>query len=558
MEWWKDAVVYQIYPRSFKDSDGDGFGDLQGVIQKLDYLADLGVDALWLSPIFMSPQKDNGYDVSDYRTIDPRFGTNADMYQLIAEAHNRGLKIIMDLVANHSSDQHRWFLESKKAKDNPYRDYYIWKDAQADGSPPNNWGSMFSGSAWQWDADTEQYYLHYFLKEQPDLNWENPQLREEIYDLMRFWMAKGVDGWRMDVIGSISKDQTFPSYDSDERYVVGEYHSNGPRLHEYLREMHREVLQPFGAMTVGEGNGSDVEAAKLFTDPTRSELNMIFTFSHMDIDTEPTEQLGKWAVKPFDLVALKHDLALWQEGLNAIGWNTLYLENHDQARVISRWGNDTNYREASATAFATILHGLKGTPFIYQGEEIGMVNNQFELRDYDDVEIHNAYRDLVEQRQLLSAEAFMAAVHLKARDHARTPMQWDATAKAGFTTGTPWMKLNPRYPEINVAAALAEPRSIYHYYQRLIALRKRESVLRDGRFELLLPNDKALFAYTRTTATEKIFVIANMSEEAVTTIPSLAVEGAFETLLGNYEQAPDLANLQSLRPYEAVIYKKQK
>ncbi|EUJ39204.1 glycoside hydrolase family 13 protein [Brochothrix campestris] len=556
MEWWKDAVVYQIYPRSFKDSNGDGFGDLQGVIQKLDYLAKLGVDALWLSPIFMSPQKDNGYDVSDYRMIDPRFGTNADMYQLIDEAHARGLKIIMDLVANHSSDQHRWFLESKKAKDNPYRDYYIWKDAQADGSPPNNWGSMFSGSAWQWDDVTEQYYLHYFLKEQPDLNWENPQLREEIYDLMRFWMAKGVDGWRMDVIGSISKDQTFPSYDSDEHYVVGEYHSNGPRLHEYLREMHREVLQPFGAMTVGEGNGSDVEAAKLFTDPKRAELNMIFTFSHMDIDTQPTEQLGKWAVKPFDLVALKQDLALWQDGLNDNGWNTLYFENHDQARVVSRWGNDTTYREASATAFATVLHGLKGTPFIYQGEEIGMVNNQFELRDYDDVEIHNAYRDLVEQRQLLSAEEFMTAVHLKARDHARTPMQWDASTHAGFTTGTPWLNVNPRYQEINVAAALNQQNSIYHYYQRLIALRKSEPVFREGKFELLLPADRALFVYTRTTATATLLVIANMSDTAVTERPSLAVEGPFETLLGNYEQTPDFANLQGLRPYEAIIYQK--
>ncbi|MPQ29555.1 alpha-glucosidase [Brochothrix thermosphacta] len=556
MEWWKDAVIYQIYPRSFKDSTGNGFGDLRGVIEKLDYLESLGVDGLWLSPIFESPQKDNGYDISDYRKIDPRFGTNEDMYELIEKAHAKGMKIIMDLVANHSSDQHRWFQESKKSKDNPYRDYYIWKDAQADGSPPNNWGSIFSGGAWEWDETTEQYYLHYFLKEQPDLNWENPKLREEIYDLMRFWMAKGVDGWRMDVIGAISKDQSFPAYDSDEQYVVGEYHSNGPRLHEFIQEMNREVLAPFNAMTVGEGNGSDIESAKLFTDPERNELNMIFTFTHMGVDERPTAQLGKWGMKPFDLVELKADLALWQTALNERFWNTLYFENHDQARVVSRWGNDTTYHHQSATAFATVLHGLKGTPFVYQGEEIGMVNSSFPIEDYDDVEIHNAYKDLVQERQLLSEADFMAAVETKGRDNARTPMQWDATANAGFTTGTPWLKVNPRFEEINVEKAVADKGSIFHYYQKLIALRHNEELFRTGEFELTNSEDPRLFTYTRTLGDEQLIIVANMSAENYQPLPLLSTEKATgELLISNYADTPAIDVISVLRPYEAAIYK---
>lgn len=478
-QWWKEAVVYQIYPRSFYDSNGDGFGDLQGVIQKLDYIKSLGADVIWLCPVFDSPQDDNGYDISDYRSIYEKFGTNDDMFQLIDEVHKRGMKIIMDLVVNHTSDEHAWFAESRKSKDNPYRDYYFWKDPKADGSEPNNWGSIFSGPAWTLDERTGQYYLHYFSKKQPDLNWENEAVRREVYDLMTFWMDRGVDGWRMDVIGSISKFVDFPDYETDDSrpYVVGRYHSNGPRLHEFIQEMNREVLSRYDCMTVGEANGSDVEEAKKYTDPSRHELNMIFTFEHMDIDTKQHSPNGKWQMKPFDPIALKKTMTRWQTALMNVGWNTLYFENHDQPRVISRWGNDRELRKQCAKAFATVLHGMKGTPFIYQGEEIGMTNSEMPLEMYDDLEIKNAYRELVIENKTMTEEDFRKAVAKKGRDHARTPMQWDDGKYAGFTDGEPWLAVNPRYQEINVKESLADEDSIFYYYQKLIGLRKQNKVI---------------------------------------------------------------------------------
>ena len=380
-DWWKNSVVYQIYPRSFKDSNGDGFGDLKGIIEKLPYLQNLGIDVIWLSPVFDSPQDDNGYDISDYRKIYAGFGSNEDMDELIGKAHEHGIKIILDLVVNHTSDEHAWFVESRKSKDSKYRDYYIWKDPKADGSEPNNWGSSFCGSAWEYDEERGQYYLHFYSRKQPDLNWENETVRKEIYDLMKFWMDKGADGWRMDVIASISKDQSFPDYPKTDgrKYYTGKYHSNGPRLHEFIHEMNREVRSKYDCMTVGEAPGSTPEVARLFTDPEREELNMIFTFEHMNIDRIPGSVNRKWELKPFDLRDLKRVMSEWQNKLYNKGWNALYFVNHDQPRVISRWGNDTTYREECAKAYATVLHGMQGTPYVYQGEEIGMTNVQFPL-----------------------------------------------------------------------------------------------------------------------------------------------------------------------------------
>ncbi len=555
-EWWKEAVVYQIYPRSFYDSNGDGFGDLQGVIQKLDYIKHLGADVIWLSPVFDSPQDDNGYDISDYRNMYEKFGTNEDMFQLIDEVHQRGMKIIMDLVVNHTSDEHAWFAESRKSKDNPYRDYYYWKDPKTDGSEPNNWGSIFSGPAWTFDEGTGQYYLHYFSKKQPDLNWENEAVRREVYDLMRFWMDKGVDGWRMDVIGSISKYIDFPDYETDgsRRYIVGRYHSNGPRLHEFIQEMNREVLSHYDCMTVGEANGSDTEEAKKYTDESRHELNMIFTFEHMDIDTEPHSPNGKWQIKPFDLIALKKTMTRWQNALMNVGWNTLYFENHDQPRVISRWGNDGELRKLCAKAFATVLHGMNGTPFIYQGEEIGMVNSDMPLEMYDDLEIKNAYRELVVENKTMSEKDFLKAITKKGRDHARTPMQWDAGKHAGFTVGDPWIAVNSRYHEINVKESLDDLDSIFYYYQKLIQLRKQYKILIDGDYQLLLEDDPQIFSYIREYQGEKLLVVVNLSEDkALFELPQELIHERWKVLISNYsEERADLKSI-CLAPYEAVM-----
>ena len=555
-KWWKNAVVYQIYPRSFMDSNGDGFGDLPGVIQKLDYLKELGIDVIWLSPVFDSPQDDNGYDIRDYRKIYERFGTNEDMQELINEAHRRGIKVVLDLVVNHSSDEHAWFVESCKSKDNKYSDYYIWKDPKEDGSEPNNWGSSFCGSAWEYCEERGQYYLHFYSKKQPDLNWENPKVRKEVYDLMKFWMDKGADGWRMDVIASISKDQSYPDYPEEpgRKYYTGKYHSNGPKLHEFIQEMNQEVLSKYDCMTVGEAPGSTPEVACLFTDPDRKELDMIFTFEHMNIDRIPGDINRKWAVKPFDLRSLKQVMSDWQNKLHGHGWNALYFENHDQPRVISRWGNDKEYREVCAKAYATVLHGMQGTPYIYQGEEIGMTNIYLPIQEYEDIEVRNAYQELVVKEKTISEETFQQAVWNKSRDNGRTPMQWDDSEYAGFTTGKPWFTVNPRYKEINVKQALEDPNSIFYYYKRLITLRHTEPLLTKGDYQLLLPEDENIFAYLRTTDEERWLIAANMSEKVVdiNMLKSYVHGNDCEIKISNYGRT----NLEEkLCPYEAFMLK---
>lgn len=552
-KWWKNAVVYQIYPRSFQDSDGDGFGDLPGVVSRLDYLKKLGIDVIWLSPVFDSPQDDNGYDIRDYRKIYDRFGKNEDMERLIAEAHRRGIKVVLDLVVNHTSDEHAWFVESRKSRDNTYSDYYIWKDPKPDGTPPNNWGSSFCGSAWEYCKERNQYYLHFYSKKQPDLNWENPSLRREVYDLMDFWMEKGADGWRMDVIASISKNQDFPDYPEEpgKTYYTGKYHSNGPRLHEFIQEMNREVMSRYDCMTVGEAPGSTPEVAQLFTAPERKELDMIFTFEHMNIDRIPGSVNRKWALKPFDLRELKRVMTQWQTKLYKKGWNALYFENHDQPRVISRWGNDQEYREVCAKAYATVLHGMQGTPYIYQGEEIGMTNVHYDLADYEDIEVRNAYQELVVKEKSISEEDFRRAVWNKSRDNARTPMQWDGTEHAGFTKGTPWFQVSERYGEINVENALRDPDSIFYYYQKLIKLRHEEPLLTEGEYVLLLEDDPDIFAYLRRSEKETWLVAANLSEKTlpVDTILTYAGERQ-EFLISNYGRT-DMDG--ELKPYEAFM-----
>lgn len=554
MEWWKKSVVYQVYPRSFNDTNGDGIGDIKGITEKLDYLNDLGIDVIWLSPVFESPQDDNGYDISDYRKIWSTFGTNEDMYELIEEAHKRNIKIVMDLVVNHSSDEHFWFKESKKSKESPYRDYYFWRDEK------NNWGSYFSGSAWEYDEITQQYYLHLFTKKQPDLNWENPKLRNEIWDMMKFWMEKGVDGWRLDVISSISKFTDFPNYDeSMGKYPIGKYHSNGPRLHEYLHEMYTEVLSKYDCMTVGEAPGSTIDNALLFCGKDREELNMIFTFDHMDLDKVPNSDIGKWDVKELDLVDLKDNFKLWQNGLYNKGWNSLYFENHDQPRVISRWGNDKEYRVECAKMFATILHMMQGTPYIYQGEEIGMINAHYDIEEYDDVEIRNAYKDLVLDRKILTKEKFMNAVYKIGRDNARTPIQWDSTENAGFTTGKPWLKINPRYDEINVEKALKDENSIFYYYKKLIELRHEDDLITEASFDLIDRENKNIFAYERKIEEKSLIVVANFYEKEIDfTLPNEFDIGKYSLILSNYEGYIHRENIISLRPFEAIILKNYK
>ncbi|MBR6896364.1 MAG: alpha-glucosidase [Lactococcus sp.] len=545
-KWWKNAVIYQIYPKSFNDTNGDGIGDIAGIIEKIPYLKTLGVDGLWISPLYLSPQVDNGYDITDYRVIDPMFGTNEDMYDLIKLAHAAGIKIIMDFVANHTSDQAFWFQESRKSRNNFFSDFYIWQDAKPDGSEPNNWGSNFGGSAWTFDEMRQQYYLHYYAAEQPDLNWENETVREYIYDMMRFWKSKGVDGWRMDVITSISKDLSFPD---NVKNLTTSNQQNGPRMHEFIHEMNRQVLAPCEMMSVGESPAAKASDAPSLVSPSREELDMIFTFEHMHIDRKPGDVNGRWALQKRDLVALKRILSDWQLALRDNGWNALYFENHDRARVISRWGNDTTYRYASATAFATILHGLQGTPYIYQGEEIGMVNAVYELSEYDDIELHGNYEQYVVQQQTISHDAFMQAAYKVSRDHARTPMQWSDDKHAGFSDGQPWLKVNPRFPEINVANDLASKQSIFAYYQKLIQLRKSSDLLLEGSFELLLPDDDNLFIYKRSWQGDTWLIVANFSEE-MQPFP-LATECS-EIILTNSDRQ-DLSG--QLKPYEAFIAK---
>lgn len=549
--WWKEAVVYQIYPRSFKDSDGDGVGDIQGIVSKLDYLQELGVDVIWLSPVYKSPNDDNGYDISDYFEIMDEFGTMQDWTQLLDGLHERGMKLLMDLVVNHTSDEHAWFAESRSSKDNPYRDYYIWRPGKGGNTPPNNWRSFFSGSAWKYDDTTGEYYLHLFSKKQPDLNWDNPKLRQSVYEMMAFWLDKGVDGFRMDVINLISKVPGLPDDGEDGLGDGSPYFMNGPHVHDYLREMNVQVLSKYDVMTVGETPGVSVEEALKYTGADRKELQMVFQFEHMDVDAGEGD---KWTVVPWTLQKLRGVLHKWQTGLAEDGWNSLYLNNHDQPRMVSRFGNDGEYRVPSAKMLATLLHTLKGTPYIYQGEELGMTNIQFNsIEDYRDIEILNMYEERVTQGNA-DPGTIMEAIHVKGRDNARTPMQWNAGPNAGFTTGMPWIRINPNYKEINAEASMSDPDSIFRYYQRLIALRKQNPVMVYGDYQLLLQDHEQIYAYTRTLD-EVIWLIAlNFSESAAILELDERYSGMKrELIIGNYPE--DGMETERLRPYEARVYR---
>ena len=548
-KWWQNSVVYQIYPRSFQDSNGDGIGDIQGIIKRLDYLQELGIDAIWLSPVCKSPQDDNGYDISDYQDIDPMFGNLDDMEQLISEAKKRNIRIIMDLVLNHSSDEHRWFTEAKKSKDNPYHDYYVWRDGE-EGVYPNDMNSVFGGPAWEWVPELKQYYFHQFSVKQPDLNWENPKLRREIYDMILWWMDKGVGGFRLDVIDQIAKEPDL------------KITNNGPRLHEFIQELSRETFQKGDLITVGEAWGADIDRAKLYSKPDGSEFSMVFQFEHMMLDQEPGKE--KWDFCPLPFVKLKKCLEKWQKELHGCGWNSLFWDNHDLPRIVSRWGNDKEYRVESAKMLATILHGMEGTPYVYQGEELGMTNVRFEsIEQYQDIEIRNMYRERLEKGY--AEKDIMESIYAKGRDNARTPMQWDDTENAGFTTGTPWLGVNPNYTEINARSQLHDENSVFHYYKKLIQLRKENSIFVEGDFTLLLPEDENIFAYVREYEGRKLLVAANFTDKEVECpllkewgVP-VSEDGADKSrdngvlLIHNYN---DLPSRQKLRPYEAMMWEK--
>ena len=527
--WWQSAVFYQIYPKSFQDTTGSGIGDLKGIISRLDYLEKLGIDGIWLSPVCASPQVDNGYDVSDYCAIDPMFGTLEDMENLISEAKKRGISIIMDLVLNHCSDQHFWFQEALKGRDNPYHDYFIWRDGEAN-TPPNDMCSVFGGPAWTFAPELGQWYFHQFVPQQPDMNWDNPKVRQGLYSFIRFWVEKGVEGFRLDVIDQIAKVP-------DEKITA-----NGPRLHEFLRELSAQAFCEEGLVTVGEAWGANVERAKLYSNPDGSELSMVFQFEHMCLD-QTTWQ--KWDFAPLELVKLKDCLRRWQQDLAGKGWNSLFFNNHDLPRIVSRWGNDKEYRVESAKMLATMLHGMQGTPYIFQGEELGMTNIKLPLEKYVDVEIHNLFRDRTAEGY--SPEAVMESIWKRGRDNARTPMQWTAGENAGFTTGEPWLTINPNYTEINAEAALADENSVFYHYQKLISIRKSYDVIRDGSFTLLCPEDEAVFAYTRDTHNAHLLVVCNFTGEN----QQFAVPESFKNgkcLLSNYSDTADC-----LRPYEAMM-----
>lgn len=554
--WWKECVVYQIYPRSFYDSNGDGVGDLRGIIEKLDYLERLGVDVVWLSPVYKSPNDDNGYDISDYRAIMDEFGTMADWEELLAGLHGRGIKLIMDLVVNHTSDEHAWFVESRRSKDSPYRDWYIWRPGK-DGREPNNWASFFSGSAWEYDAATDEYYLHLFSKKQPDLNWENPAVRAAVYEMMHWWLQKGIDGFRMDVINVISKVPGLPdvvAFDDSPYQFGGQYFIQGPRLMEFLREMKEEVLSKYDILTVGETPLVTPEDAVMITDEEDGVLNMLFQFQHMGLDWDGP---SKWYQKPWSLLDLKWVTSRWQKALEGKGWNSQYLSNHDQPRPVSRFGDDGVYRVESAKMLATFLHMLQGTPYIYQGDEIGMTNVAFDLiEDYRDLETLNAYRELVEEKRIEPAVA-LEMIRPASRDNARTPMQWDGREHGGFTTGMPWIQVNPNYRTINVEQALADPNSIFYYYQRLIWLRKENPVIVYGRYDLILEDDEEIYAFTRTLGTERLLVILNFrGNRPVFVLPGEVLFREKALLIGNYEVEgdEDIGRLV-LRPYEARVYR---
>ena len=555
--WWKESVVYQIYPRSFCDSNGDGIGDLNGITSKLDYLKELGVDVIWLSPVYKSPNDDNGYDISDYQDIMDEFGTMEDFDRMLATAHEKGIKIMMDLVVNHTSDEHKWFIESRKSTDNPYRDYYIWRPAKEDGSLPNNWGSCFSGPAWEYDKTTDMYFLHLFSKKQPDLNWDNPVVRQEVFDMMNWWLEKGVDGFRMDVISLISKEQ--PELPDKEPgingYATFNVSANGPHVHEYLQEMRQKALNNADTITVGECSGVTLEEAKKYARSDEKELNMVFQFEHMDVDSD--EKAGKWTTRKMDLRDLKKILTRWQKGLQDIAWNSLYWENHDQPRSVSRFGNDSDeYREVSAKMLATCIHMMQGTPYVYQGEELGMTNCPFNtLENFRDLESINAFHELTEQGKM-TEEEMMAAIGYKGRDNARTPMQWDDSANAGFSgaDATPWIMVNPNYTKINAKDQVSREDSVFKYYQKLIRLRHESDLIVYGTYDLILDDDKDIYAYIRTLGDEKLIVYCNFSENTrEVELPEEFTDG--KILISNYNDAK-VSEKITLRPYEAIVIQK--
>ena len=556
--WWKECVVYQIYPRSFYDSNGDGIGDLRGILQKLDYLKELGIDVIWLCPVYKSPNDDNGYDISGYQEIIAEFGTLGDWDELLSEMHKRGLKLVMDLVVNHTSDEHPWFIESRKSKDNPFRDFYIWRPAK-NGNEPNNWRSFFGGSAWQYDEGTGEYYLHLFTKKQPDLNWENPRVREEVYKMMDWWLQKGIDGFRMDVINMISKVPGLPDTPvvTKDRYQFGgQYFINGPRLMEFLTEMKQKVLARYDILTVGETPLVTTQDAIRITNEETGALKMLFQFEHIDTSAEtgasPDQLLKSWK-----LSELKDVMTRWQKGLQDRAWNSIFFSNHDQPRVVSRLGDDGQYRVESAKLIATLTHMLQGTPYVYQGDEIGMTNVAFgSIEDYRDVATINLYKEAVEQKGI-DPKFVLDVIHARSRDNARTPMQWDSNEQAGFTTGTPWIKVNPNYKEINVAHALADPSSVFHYYKKLIQLRKENPVVVYGRYDLILDSHKEIYAFTRTLGDDRLLIILNFSKNSpVFILPEDISDSSTELLISNYDVNSDADILQiTLRPFETRVYR---
>ena len=534
-DWWKSAVIYQIYPRSFQDTNGDGFGDFQGIIKRLPYLEKLGTDCIWLCPVYRSPQDDNGYDISDYCDVDPMFGTMADMEELIGKAREHGIYIVMDLVLNHSSDEHKWFIEAKKSRENPYHDYYVWRDGK-EGVLPNDMKAAFGGSAWEWVPEVEQYYFHQFSVKQPDLNWENPKLRQELWDIINFWIDKGVGGFRLDVIDLVGKVP-------DEKIT-----SNGPKLHEYIKEMTAHTFVRDNLISVGETWSATPEIAKLYSNPDGSELSMVFQFEHICLDQQEGKE--KWDLAPLPFHKFKEVWNKWQTELYGCGWNSLFWDNHDLPRIVSRWGDEGQYREESAKMLATLLHGMQGTPYIYQGEELGMTNVKYELEEYRDIELFGMYKE--RRAQGYTHEELMESIYAKTRDNARTPMQWDTTEQAGFTTGKPWMKVNPNYTEINAAEQVDCEDSIFNYYRKLIQLRKELPVLTDGKFTMLDMDHNQIFAYLRDNGEDKLLVVCNFYGNTVDYAVSEKAED-LELLIGNYTEE----NMQTdvLRPYEARIYR---
>ena len=551
--WWKEAVVYQIYPRSFMDSNGDGIGDLNGITEKLEYLKELGIDVIWLSPVYQSPNDDNGYDISDYQAIMEEFGTMEDYDRMLARAHELGIKIMMDLVVNHTSDEHAWFVESRKSVDNPYRDFYIWRKGK-DGKEPNNWGSCFSGSAWKYDPQTDMYFLHLFSKKQPDLNWDNPKVRDRVFEMMNWWCEKGIDGFRMDVISLISKPEGLPDGIPGETGYADSGCANGPHVHEYLKEMNKKVLSHYNLITVGEASGVTLEEAKKYASADGSELNMVFQFEHVGSGPEGNNRFGKWDSHKMSLPVWKKILSKWQTGLEGKAWNSLFLANHDQPRSVSWFGNDSaEYREISAKMLATCLHMMQGTPYVYQGEELGMCNAYFDkLEDYRDIESLNAYKELTETCGV-SHEEMMGYSKRISRDNARTPMQWDDSANAGFTTGTPWIKVNSNYKTVNAKQQTTDPDSVFSYYKELIRLRHENDIIVYGEYELLEPQNEELFIYTRTWNNEQLMVLCNFTDKDVV-IPAAVmaqIPADAQILISNH-----VGNLEAvLRPYEARVYR---